>query len=95
MSLCNSFFSLLRCSLSLARLWLLERRNAKWTLGLGSPSWLSRERRRFLLSESSSSVLEPSVSGIKLYRFKKKKSPDTNKTYKYLCSAAVDIYMNF
>lgn len=68
MSLCKLFFSLFRCSFSLARLWLLESRNAKWTLGLGSPSWVSRERRRFLLSDRSSSLWAVSVSDFNIRR---------------------------
>lgn len=66
MSLCSSFFSLLRWSVSLAWLWWWDSRRARCTLGLGIPSWLSRERRRFLFSDRSSSVLGPSVSGTKI-----------------------------
>lgn len=69
-SLCRLFFSLSRCSLSLVGLWRLESRNAMWTLGLGSPSCVSRERRRFWLSDRSSWLLDPSVSGWK-YNLKK------------------------
>lgn len=63
-SLCKSFLSLLRWISSLAWLWLSESRSAKWTLGFGVPSGVSKDLRRFLLSDRMSSLWDSSVSGI-------------------------------
>lgn len=44
-SLCKLVFRLFKCLFSMARLWWLESRNAKWTLGLGRPPCVSSEDR--------------------------------------------------
>lgn len=69
--LCKSVCSLFRYWASLTLLCLSESRNAKWTLGLGSPSCVSKERRRFLLSDRSNSLLDPSVPGFKYLKEEK------------------------
>lgn len=53
-SLCRLVFRLFKCSFSMARLWWLESRNAKWTLGLGRPPCGAREDRSLWLSDRRS-----------------------------------------